>query len=49
MHELVPRTRVEGKILFYGEDLYESGIDPAMVRRRVGIVPKVESIPHHVD
>ncbi len=38
MHELVPRTRVEGKILFYGEDLYASGIDPAMVRRRVGMV-----------
>ena len=38
MHELVPRTRVEGKILFCGEDLYASGIDPAMVRRRVGMV-----------
>jgi phosphate transport system ATP-binding protein len=38
MHELVPRTRVEGQILFYGEDLYASGIDPAMVRRRVGMV-----------
>ncbi|MGH8094939.1 MAG: phosphate ABC transporter ATP-binding protein PstB [Chthoniobacterales bacterium] len=38
MHELVPRTRVEGEILFYGEDLYASGIDPAMVRRRVGMV-----------
>jgi phosphate transport system ATP-binding protein len=38
MHELVPHTRVEGNILFYGEDLYASGIDPAMVRRRVGMV-----------
>jgi phosphate transport system ATP-binding protein len=38
MHELVPHTRVEGQILFYGEDLYASGIDPAMVRRRVGMV-----------
>ena len=38
MHELVPRTRVEGEILFCGEDLYASGIDPAMVRRRVGMV-----------
>jgi phosphate transport system ATP-binding protein len=38
MHELVPRTRLEGKILFCGEDLYASGIDPAMVRRRVGMV-----------
>ncbi len=38
MHELVPRTRVKGEILFYGEDLYEAGIDPAVVRRRVGMV-----------
>ncbi len=38
MHELVPRTRVEGKILFHGEDLYAAGSDPAMVRRRVGMV-----------
>jgi phosphate transport system ATP-binding protein len=38
MHELVPRTRMDGQILFYGEDLYASGIDPAMVRRRVGMV-----------
>ncbi len=38
MHELVPRTRLKGQILFYGEDLYAPGIDPAMVRRRVGMV-----------
>ncbi len=38
MHELVPKTRMEGQILFFGEDLYAPGIDPAMVRRRVGMV-----------
>jgi phosphate transport system ATP-binding protein len=38
MHELVPHTRLEGNILFYGENLYAAGIDPAMVRRRVGMV-----------
>jgi phosphate transport system ATP-binding protein len=38
MHELVPRTRVEGEIRFYGEDLYGGGVDPAVVRRRVGMV-----------
>src|SRR6202040_4373114 len=38
MHELVPRTRVEGKVLFQGEDLYSSGVDPAVVRRRLGMV-----------
>lgn len=38
MHELVPRTRLEGQIHFYGEDLYAAGVDPAMIRRRVGMV-----------
>ena len=38
MHELVPRTRIEGYIRFYGEDLYGGGVDPAVVRRRVGMV-----------
>ena len=38
MHELVPRTRLEGEILFHGENLYRTDADPAMVRRRIGMV-----------
>ena len=38
MHELVPRTRMEGKVLLAGEDLYSANVDPAIVRRRVGMV-----------
>ena len=38
LHELVPKTRVEGKILFEGEDLYGPRVDPAAVRRRIGMV-----------
>jgi phosphate transport system ATP-binding protein len=38
MHEMVPRTRIEGQILFNGENLYRAGSDPAMVRRRIGMV-----------
>src|SRR5438105_8919702 len=38
MHELVPKTRVEGTVLLQGEDLYSSSVDPAVVRRRVGMV-----------
>ncbi len=38
MHELIPRTRVEGRILFQGEDLYGSDTDPAVIRRRIGMV-----------
>jgi phosphate transport system ATP-binding protein len=38
MHELVPRTRVEGHILFEGQDIYAAGSDPTVVRRRIGMV-----------
>jgi phosphate transport system ATP-binding protein len=38
MHELVPKTRIEGSVLLQGEDLYSSTVDPAIVRRRVGMV-----------
>jgi phosphate transport system ATP-binding protein len=38
MHELVPKTRMEGTVLLHGEDLYSKNVDPAIVRRRVGMV-----------
>jgi len=38
MHELVPGARAEGKLLLDGEDLYANGVDPVLLRRRVGMV-----------
>jgi len=38
MHELTPRTRMEGTVLLNGEDLYSNTVDPTVVRRRVGMV-----------
>ena len=38
LHEVVPGARVEGKVLLNGEDIYGSGTDPVLVRRRVGMV-----------
>ena len=38
MHELVPKTRMEGTVLLQGEDLYSKTVDPAIVRRRVGMI-----------
>ena len=38
MHELVPKTRMEGTVLLQREDLYSSSVDPSIVRRRVGMV-----------
>ena len=38
MNDLIPGTRVEGKVLFEGIDLYGRGIDPVEIRRRIGMV-----------
>lgn len=38
MHELVPESKVEGKVLLDGQDIYSSDLDPADVRRRIGMV-----------
>ena len=38
MHELVPTARMEGDIRLFGEDIYGRGIEPVVVRRRVGMV-----------
>src|SRR5947208_3861533 len=38
MHELVPHARIEGSVYLHGQNLYASGMDPALVRRRVGMV-----------
>src|SRR5450432_2472561 len=38
MHELVPKSRMTGSILFFGQDLYGPQIDPALIRRRIGML-----------
>jgi phosphate transport system ATP-binding protein len=38
MNELIPGARVSGEILYHGEDIYAHGVDPVMVRRRIGMV-----------
>src|SRR5438270_7381912 len=38
MHELVPNTRIEGRVLFEGNNLYGPGVDPTLIRRRIGMV-----------
>jgi phosphate transport system ATP-binding protein len=38
MHELVPNTRIEGRVLFRGNNLYDPGVDPTLIRRRIGMV-----------
>jgi len=38
MHELVPEARMTGGIRLFGDDIYARGIEPVVVRRRVGMV-----------
>jgi phosphate transport system ATP-binding protein len=38
MNDLIPAARVEGKIGYHGENLYDSKIDPVQVRKRIGMV-----------
>jgi phosphate transport system ATP-binding protein len=38
MNDLIPSARVEGTIVYHGEDLYASNIDPVQVRKRIGMV-----------
>ncbi len=38
LHEVVPGARVQGRILLDGQDIYQRGVDPVLLRRRVGMV-----------
>jgi len=38
MNDLVPSARVQGEILYHGTNIYDRGIDPVEVRRRIGMV-----------
>jgi phosphate transport system ATP-binding protein len=38
MNDLITGARVDGKVLYHDQDLYGSGADPVVVRRRIGMV-----------
>jgi phosphate transport system ATP-binding protein len=38
MNDLVPTAKIDGRILYHGDDLYAPGVDPVEVRRRIGMV-----------
>ncbi len=38
MHELVRGARVEGEVIFDGQNMYAPGVDPVLIRRRIGMV-----------
>ncbi len=38
MNDLRPDARISGQVLFHGQDLYGEGVEPADIRRRIGMV-----------
>ncbi|CEP66567.1 Phosphate transport system permease protein 1 [Moorella glycerini] len=38
LHELIPGTRTRGRVLLDGQNIYDDKVDPAEIRRRVGMV-----------
>ena len=38
MNDLNPESRIQGQVLFRGQDLYGDHVDPVEVRRRIGMV-----------
>ena len=38
MNDLIPGARVTGELLFHGQDLYQSAMDPTEIRSRIGMV-----------
>jgi phosphate transport system ATP-binding protein len=38
MNDLIPSARVDGQIVYHGQDLYAAEIDPVQVRKRIGMV-----------
>jgi phosphate transport system ATP-binding protein len=38
MNDLIPSAKVEGTVLYHGEDLYGRVVDPVEIRRRIGMV-----------
>jgi phosphate transport system ATP-binding protein len=38
MNELIPGAKVSGEVLYHGENIYGTGVDPVVVRRHIGMV-----------
>ncbi|MEO0534341.1 MAG: phosphate ABC transporter ATP-binding protein PstB [Cyanobacteria bacterium P01_A01_bin.123] len=38
LNDLIPRTRIQGEILFYGRSIYERNLEIGVLRRRIGMV-----------
>ena len=49
MNDLVPGAKVDGQVLYHGQDIYGDGVDPVEVRRRIGMVFQTREPVPEVD
>ncbi|HQI15182.1 MAG TPA: phosphate ABC transporter ATP-binding protein PstB [Methanolinea sp.] len=38
MNDILPGCRIEGKVMYHGENIYDNGSNPVSLRRRIGMV-----------
>jgi len=38
MNDLILNARIEGQVLFHGQNIYEKDVDPVQIRRKIGMV-----------
>ena len=38
MNDLIPSVRIEGEVDFHGKNIYDGGVDPTLLRKRIGMV-----------
>ena len=38
MNDLIPFVKIEGEVDFHGKNIYDGGVDPTLLRKRIGMV-----------
>ena len=38
MNDLIPSVKIEGQVDFHGKNIYDAGVDPTLLRKRIGMV-----------
>ena len=38
MNDLIPAVKIEGEVDFHGKNIYDGGVDPTLLRKRIGMV-----------
>ena len=38
MNDLIPSVKIQGQVNFHGKNIYDAGVDPTLLRKRIGMV-----------